>query len=99
MVNICLVIANNSYNVVIFNLFLILHYILYIRTVFTECETSYKGLVRGRDAVACVPIQLGVALESLKPTRMCVCVCVCMLFFCVRTAKFGCKLAILKRIG
>jgi len=52
--------------------------------VFTECGTSYQGLVRGRDADACVAIQtgecvLGVALESLKPTR--VCVCVCMLFF------------------
>jgi hypothetical protein len=58
--------------------------------------------VRGRNADARVVIQtgkcaLGVALESLKPTRICVCVCVCL--FCVRTAKFGCKLAVLERIG
>jgi hypothetical protein len=32
---------------------------------------------------------------------VCVCVfvvCVCVCVFCVRTAKFGCKLAVLKRI-
>lgn len=70
--------------------------------MFTECETSYQGLVRGRDTDGCVAIQtakcvLGVALESLKPTR--VCVYIYMFFFCVRTEKFGCKLAILKRIS
>jgi hypothetical protein len=41
--------------------------------VFTECETSYQGFVRGRDADARVALQtvkcvLGVALESLQPT-------------------------------
>jgi len=75
--------------------------------VFTECETSYQGLVRGRDADGCVAIQtakcvLGVALESLKPTRVCVYKYIYIyiyVFFCVRTEKFGCKLAILKRIS
>lgn len=71
--NICLVIANNSYNVVIFNLFLILHYVLYIRMVFTECETSYQGLVRRHGADARVAVQTGAwvlrfAVVSLKPT-------------------------------
>ena len=64
--------------------------------MFTECETSYQGLVRGRDADALVAIQtgkclLGVALESLKPTRVCVCVwcvrvcvyCMCVVCLCV----------------